>query len=167
MKTPIRLMVAAACLHQEYAIVSGFIPAFHSRPAFKATGGVKTTSLSSTALGSSIEAEKHQPVSSESADSGDESFDVASPSSSVVRAPLKFVGPYPCLALRFPHLATSSQRSRNETGISLDFVLDTAANTNTINAQVATGTKLDSPLTTKFPYSFLCALLTPIVMSLF
>eukprot|EP00562_Extubocellulus_spinifer_P030760 CAMPEP_0178719200 /NCGR_PEP_ID=MMETSP0699-20121125/23003_1 /TAXON_ID=265572 /ORGANISM="Extubocellulus spinifer, Strain CCMP396" /LENGTH=429 /DNA_ID=CAMNT_0020369431 /DNA_START=279 /DNA_END=1568 /DNA_ORIENTATION=- len=54
-----------------------------------------------------------------------------------VRAPLKYVGPYPCLALRFPNLATQSQRERNVTGISLDFVLDTAANTNTINSQVA------------------------------
>lgn len=54
-----------------------------------------------------------------------------------VRAPLKYVGPYPCLALRFPNLATQSQRERNVTGISLDFVLDTAANTNTLNNQVA------------------------------
>ena len=54
-----------------------------------------------------------------------------------VRAPLKFVGPYPCLGLRFPNLATRSQKARNVTGVSLDFVLDTAANTNTINAQVA------------------------------
>ncbi|KAL7473901.1 hypothetical protein ACHAXS_014435 [Conticribra weissflogii] len=56
----------------------------------------------------------------------------------VVRSPLRFLGPgYPTIPLRFPHLATSSQRSRNITGVSLDFVLDTAANTNTINAQVA------------------------------
>ena len=55
-----------------------------------------------------------------------------------VRAPLKYVGPYPCLALRFPQLATASQRQRNVTGVSLDFVLDTAANTNTIQQQVAT-----------------------------
>lgn len=54
-----------------------------------------------------------------------------------VRAPLKWLGPYPSLALRFPDLATSSQRERNATGVSLDFVLDTAANTNTINAQVS------------------------------
>jgi hypothetical protein len=56
--------------------------------------------------------------------------------STTVRAPLKFVGPYPSLGLRFPELATKSQKSRNVTGVSLDFVLDTAANTNTINAQV-------------------------------
>mmetsp|Transcript_26886 Transcript_26886/g.41160 ORF Transcript_26886/g.41160 Transcript_26886/m.41160 type:complete len:327 (-) Transcript_26886:4507-5487(-) len=41
------------------------------------------------------------------------------------------------MALRFPTLATSSQRGREISGISLDFVIDTAANTNTINAQVA------------------------------
>ena len=56
-----------------------------------------------------------------------------------VRAPLKYLGPYPCLSLRFPDLATSAQRARgaNVTGISLDFVLDTAANTNTIQGAVA------------------------------
>ena len=60
-----------------------------------------------------------------------------------VRAPLKYVGPYPCLALRFPRLATSAQRGRNVTGISLDFVLDTAANTNTLNGQVAQELQLE------------------------
>jgi hypothetical protein len=55
----------------------------------------------------------------------------------VVRVPLKYIGPYPCLSLRFPDLATNSQRVRNATGISLDFVLDTAANINTIQQQVA------------------------------
>ena len=60
-----------------------------------------------------------------------------------VRAPLKYIGPYPCLALRFPYLATSSQRGRNITGISLDFVLDTAANTNTLNGQVAKELQLE------------------------
>lgn len=54
-----------------------------------------------------------------------------------VRVPLKFLGPYPCMGLRFPDLATSSQREKNVTGISLDFVLDSAANVNTLNAQVA------------------------------
>lgn len=57
---------------------------------------------------------------------------------------LKFFGPYPSLALRFPALSTSAQRDRNVTGISLDFVLDTAANTNTINAQVANELQLDN-----------------------
>lgn len=61
----------------------------------------------------------------------------------VVRAPIQFLGPYPTMALRFPDLATFSQRERNATGISLDFVLDTAANTNTINAQVASELDLD------------------------
>ena len=60
-----------------------------------------------------------------------------------VRAPLKFIGPYPALALRFPDLATDSQRQRNVSGISLDFVLDTAANVNTLNAQVAKELQLD------------------------
>mmetsp|Transcript_16402 Transcript_16402/g.34194 ORF Transcript_16402/g.34194 Transcript_16402/m.34194 type:complete len:536 (-) Transcript_16402:135-1742(-) len=55
-----------------------------------------------------------------------------------IRAPLKFNGPYPCMALKFPNLSTESQRNQNLTGISLDFVLDTAANINTIQSQVAT-----------------------------
>lgn len=54
-----------------------------------------------------------------------------------VSSPLKFIGPYPSLPLHFPNLATKAQREREVSGISLDFVLDTAANTNTINAQVA------------------------------
>lgn len=64
-------------------------------------------------------------------DTGDGETDV------VVRSPLRFLGPYPTMPLRFPDLATPSQRERNVTGISLDWVLDTAANVNTINAQVA------------------------------
>jgi len=54
-----------------------------------------------------------------------------------IRAPLKFMGPYPCLGLKFPNLATPSQRQRSVSGISLDFVLDTAANINTMNGPVA------------------------------
>ena len=50
---------------------------------------------------------------------------------------LKFIGPYPALALRFPDLATPSQRERDVSGISLDFIIDTAANTNTINGKIA------------------------------
>ncbi|GKY95379.1 hypothetical protein MPSEU_000499500 [Mayamaea pseudoterrestris] len=61
----------------------------------------------------------------------------SSEESLAIRAPLKFIGPYPTLALRFPKLATDAQRARNVTGVSLDFVLDTAANTNTIQQQVA------------------------------
>lgn len=54
-----------------------------------------------------------------------------------VVAPLKYMGPYPCLTLAFPNLATSEQRAHNLTGISLDFVLDTGANVNSIDASVA------------------------------
>jgi len=60
-----------------------------------------------------------------------------------VRAPLKFIGPYIGLGLNFPYLSTSSQRERNLTGIALDFVLDTAANINTLNAQVGQELELD------------------------
>ncbi len=61
-----------------------------------------------------------------------------------ITSPLKFIGPYPSLPLHFPNLATASQREREVSGISLDFVLDTAANTNTINAQVASELSLES-----------------------
>ena len=60
-----------------------------------------------------------------------------------VRAPLKYLGPYPAIGLRFPNLATTGMKERNTTGISLDFVLDTAANTNTLNLQVAQELKLN------------------------
>lgn len=63
-------------------------------------------------------------------------------SSQIVRAPLKFIGPYPCLGLKFPNLSTKSQKQRNVTGVALDFVVDTAANTNTIQQQVATELEL-------------------------
>jgi hypothetical protein len=62
---------------------------------------------------------------------------LATEPSSAVRAPLNYIGPYPSLALTFPDLATPNQKQKNATGISLDFILDTAANTNTLNAEVA------------------------------
>jgi len=63
-----------------------------------------------------------------------------------LRAPLRWVGPYPAIALSFPSLMSPAQKARMltsgedaaaPTGVTLDFVLDTAANKNTINAQVA------------------------------
>jgi len=55
----------------------------------------------------------------------------------MVQSPLKFAGPYPCLSLHFSHLATKIQRDRNETGVNIDFVLDTAANTNILKESIA------------------------------
>ena len=60
-----------------------------------------------------------------------------------ITSPLRFIGPYPSLSLRFPNLATQSQVERSVSGVSLDFVLDTAANTNTINAAVAAELSLE------------------------
>jgi hypothetical protein len=60
-----------------------------------------------------------------------------------VRAPLKFIGPYPCLALEFPNLSTPKQRQSDKCGIALDFVLDTAANTNTIAEAIAQELQLE------------------------
>jgi len=61
-----------------------------------------------------------------------------------VTSPLKFIGPYPSLPLHFPTLSTPNQKERNMTGISLDFIMDTAANTNTIQNQVAQELELES-----------------------
>ena len=36
-------------------------------------------------------------------------------------------GSYLALSLRFPNAATAAQRKRGETGVSLDFVVDTGA----------------------------------------
>ena len=80
------------------------------------------------------------PLSESSQSAGDKGSDIGN---DVVRSPLRFLGPYPSMPLRFPGLATASQKARNVTGISLDFVLDTAANTNTINAQVASELELE------------------------
>jgi hypothetical protein len=91
-------------------------PHFGFRPRFT------RAALHSTSI------DEFEPVSSES-DYQHESI--------VVEAPLKFLGPYAAIGLRFPNLATSAQRARNVSGVSLDFVLDTAANVNTINGQVA------------------------------
>lgn len=60
--------------------------------------------------------------------------------SAAVRAPLRWIGgAYPALALEFPSLATAAQRARGagETGIALDFVVDTGSSLNTIAAAVA------------------------------
>ena len=53
------------------------------------------------------------------------------------KALLRWVGPYPTLALRFPDLATPAQRERGEQGVTLEFVVDTAATVTTIAAVVA------------------------------
>ena len=86
-------------------------------------------------------AEDNQAIAEEKFSTATELDDPNVPSA--VRAPLKFIGPYPCMALRFPNLATESQRSRNQTGISLDFVLDTAANINTLQGQVVQELQLE------------------------
>lgn len=61
-----------------------------------------------------------------------------------ISSPLRWLGPYPALALSFPELATPSQRENGKKGITLDFILDTGSNVNTINAQVALELCLDT-----------------------
>jgi len=100
-------------------LARGFAPV--SPPPAKAFIGLGSSTVST------LEAEK----STSDGPQDDESDSI------VVRAPLKFMGPYPTISLRFPNLATAAQRQRNVSGISLDFVVDTAANVNTINGQVA------------------------------
>lgn len=47
-----------------------------------------------------------------------------------VVAPLRYVGPYACLGLNFPNI-------RRKPGVEINFVLDTAANVNTISSEIA------------------------------
>jgi len=63
-----------------------------------------------------------------------------------LKAPLRWIGGvYPAVALSFPALSTPAQKARQLTGdaggtafgVTLDFVVDTAANTNTVSAEVA------------------------------
>ena len=63
-----------------------------------------------------------------------------------IRAPMRMLGPYPVLSLRFPGIATPAQfkeqqKLTGETGVALDFVVDTAANVNTINAKLTAMSK--------------------------
>jgi len=65
-----------------------------------------------------------------------------------VRARLRMLGPYPVLSLRFPDMVMpeqfiEEQKLTGETGVALDFVVDTAANVNTINAQLAKDLSLE------------------------
>jgi hypothetical protein len=86
----------------------------------------------------------HRPVSATSVqDAVPETETVESEEVTSIQVPMKFSGPYPTIGLRFPDLATKHQKSQNLTGVSLDFILDTAANTNTINAQVANELELE------------------------
>jgi len=60
-----------------------------------------------------------------------------------IRAPMRMLGPYPVLSLRFPSIPApeqfkEQQKMTGESGVALDFVVDTAANVNTINAKLAT-----------------------------
>ena len=67
----------------------------------------------------------------------------------LIRAPMRMLGPYPVLSLRFPGIATPAQfkeqqKLTGETGVALDFVVDTAANVNTINAKLAADLGLEA-----------------------
>lgn len=117
MKTTISSCILTTALLSAY--VGAFAPAL--RTAFKPRVVAASSALHSTPT-DSVEASAEGLLHMDT---------------TVVQAPLKYIGPYPCLALRFPELATRSEQQRNVTGVSMDFVLDTAANTNTINGQVA------------------------------
>ena len=59
---------------------------------------------------------------------------------------LRWIGPYPAIALSFPELSSPAQKARQlsgdstASGVTLDFLLDTGANTNTVSASVAAPT---------------------------
>ena len=66
-----------------------------------------------------------------------------------VCAPMRMLGPYPVLSLRFQAIPTpeqfrEQQQKTGESGVALDFVVDTAANVNTINAKLATDLGLEA-----------------------
>lgn len=70
-----------------------------------------------------------------------ESVDEIEPVSVIgVVAPLISVGPYPCLELNFPDV-------KSNPGVEISFVLDTAANVNTISSEITR--KLDLPVVVK------------------
>jgi hypothetical protein len=59
-----------------------------------------------------------------------------------IRAPMRMAGPYPVLSLRFPEVTApeemqQAQQMTGETGVAIEFMIDTAANINTINGQLA------------------------------
>jgi hypothetical protein len=70
-----------------------------------------------------------------------ESVDETEPVSVIgVVAPLTYVGPYACLGLNFPNI-------ERKPGFEINFVLDTAANVNTISSEIAS--ELDLPVLIK------------------
>jgi len=73
------------------------------------------TRSSSSPLASSTETASLSQVEEEANATDDEE-------NVVVRSPLRMLGLYPTIPLSFPNLATSSQRERNITGVSLDWV---------------------------------------------
>jgi hypothetical protein len=95
--------------------------------------------LRSKRFGPSITKQKISPCDMTTQDSSaNESYNRNS--NNFVRAPIKYIGLYPCLGLRFPVLTTANQRrlQNNITGVSLDFMIDTAANLNVIQSVIAT-----------------------------
>lgn len=69
-----------------------------------------------------------------------------------VVAPLLRVGPYPCLALRFPNLDRSSSLPPSDRGddpVALTFLLDTGANANAINSSIVEQYALERLLSVK------------------
>jgi hypothetical protein len=93
----------------------------------------------SRARENAVKVEQEEKVTIASERESATSTDNETPVESIIGvvAPLKYMGPYPCLTLRFPSLTTSEQKARNLTGACLDFVLDTGANANSIDARLA------------------------------
>lgn len=118
------ILILLACSSQCNSFtLKPLFPSFGTRPTLLAT--TVSESLSSTDTLEPASAALHEKIDNEEM------------GRMCISTPLKYIGPYACMGLRFPELATSSQRERNVTGVSLDFMIDTAANINVINAQVA------------------------------
>ncbi|KAL3929459.1 MAG: hypothetical protein SGPRY_001951 [Prymnesium sp.] len=79
----------------------------------------------------------------------DEAREEEEESPMALQSPLRWIGRYPAVSLSFPELSSPAQKARalngqpgSTKGVTLDFIIDTASNTNTINAQVAGPTSL-------------------------
>lgn len=123
-------------INKMFLVVTALLSTCHQCSAFvHPTFGIRrtsTTTTTTTAFTSLMEGSNDV--------SSDPAYDHEN---TAIQAPLKFLGPYPAIGLRFPNLATAAQRAKNISGIALDFVLDTAANVNTLNGQVAQELQLE------------------------
>ena len=96
----------------------------------------------------SIRSRQHDSLLQQSTSTHDSESNVSNDGYSVVAvvAPLKYLGSYPCLTLRFPNLSSLTHSSD---GVTLDFLLDTGANVNAIGTECVKDLKLPLVMSSK------------------